>query len=104
MVFPEISPLPEGLVAWSANVQNAHHELLSSYTNANRLLGQDDVDPLRYRVQANIIVKDLIPLLEAMELNTANEGLPIKWVHAVATCIIITLEALNVSHANSRGS
>lgn len=103
MEFPPLPQPHDNMAAWSPNVQNAYRELSTSYAQGRRLLGQQDIDPLRYQIHIDIILRDLVPILEAIEQNAANEGLPIEWIHAASVCIITLLDDLNESHANARG-
>lgn len=103
MSFPALPPLPEDLAAWSANVLNAHCELSTSYTQANHLLGQHDINPLHYQIHIDIILRDLVPLLDAMERNAGLENLPLDWVHNAAHCMVQLLDDLYTSYQNAQG-
>ena len=84
-VFPAI-PLPPHSSAWPGNVQTAYTSLQNLYTRALELLSLDDTDPLRLRFHLGRIYDEGIPLLIALEEDSASSAqwVPTEWLEESA--------------------
>ncbi|EPQ51350.1 hypothetical protein GLOTRDRAFT_133220 [Gloeophyllum trabeum ATCC 11539] len=89
-VFPPLPPSVDGTV-WSANVLRAHQILHDAYARASDLLRQEDGDPLRLRIHSERILKRMIPILEALDQEVADEHWSSGCAHALAK-ITVDLE------------
>ncbi|KAI0054302.1 hypothetical protein BV25DRAFT_1843762, partial [Artomyces pyxidatus] len=64
--FPSLPATDESTPPWSHNVCRAHTTISAAYSHAQKLLHQEDGDPLRLRAQAKLLEQDILPLLEAL--------------------------------------
>ncbi|KAJ8092358.1 hypothetical protein PM082_023813 [Marasmius tenuissimus] len=73
-------PAPSANIPWSPNVLNAAQRLSAIFTKAVVVLGQE-AEAGRLAIHKELIEHEARPLLEALEVEAATEGIPKAWVH-----------------------
>jgi hypothetical protein len=70
--FPQLPDTPNDF-QWGANVLQAHDIITAAYSQANSLLHQEGVGPIRICVDADKIANRIAPILEALEPEVGDQ-------------------------------
>lgn len=82
MDLPALPPSENGQ-AYSATVYEAYNHLRETFDRARHILDLQQMDPLRYQIHLDIINRDAIPLLEAIESQSARQAISQAWLKDV---------------------
>lgn len=102
-VLPHLPPRDNN-TPWSGNVQQSFQLLGDAFRRGHAVLALQNADPLQYHLCIELITRDMVPILRAMEENAAVEGLSAVWVNAVTRRFVTLLLDLkdSVKHAENR--
>ncbi|KAJ6624167.1 hypothetical protein B0H10DRAFT_2212903 [Mycena sp. CBHHK59/15] len=78
--LPPLPPHPED-VPWSPNVHHAYQYMADTFRHAAKVLLQD-ADTNRLQYHAETVTQELVPILQALEENAAEENLPLPWIYS----------------------
>lgn len=96
--FPNLPPCPVQ-DQWSHNVQEAYRVIRDTYDHTKKILSQEDHDSVRLRVLSDAMMRDTLPLLEALDLDIADDD----WAEAAAQALATQLVELERAATTTDG-
>jgi hypothetical protein len=103
--MPPIHPLPDRPdgIPWPSNITAAYNIINNSCNRAETMIRQADMDPIRLRLQLEVLTSDVFPLLLVMENVAEREQIPQDWLLASALTTKGLVLALEAALENSEG-
>lgn len=101
----ELPPLPQRPddEPYSANVKLSFDILNDAHRSCSNILRLQHPDITRININIDIIIKDVVVVLEALEESAEFEGIPLEWVQQVSECMLQLYEGLKEKKLQSRG-
>ncbi|KAM5543959.1 hypothetical protein V8D89_002576 [Ganoderma adspersum] len=94
--FPELPPHPTG-DTWSSVIYEAHGVLSTAYHDSAALLHFEDGNPIRLHLHATQILKQKVPILQALEQEVSNPA----WITSCTEALGILARELLDEAANT---
>ena len=79
-------PVRDSNEPWPSATQAAYGIINQSFVTISQILLQEDPDPLRLNYHASVLINDTLPLLQALERNSAAP-LPHDWLDSCAEAL-----------------
>ncbi len=102
MAFPLLPNRPED-EPWSANVLHAFDLLWTAHQKSNEILQLSTADPMRLQIHIYIIIKDVIPILQALESSQEEEEIPEEWIREASITMLTNYDKLKDRVKHTKG-